>query len=141
MTDASDEHWAAIQEQFLADRREEMFEEYGEEAIQSVMKMTALFASLISMGSDNIPLIKAGLARMAELVNEMLPRLHGEGTTRNYDERDLDGALGDIPPEVQRVFIRLVGDVLLHSKGGPHDSAVNISESVDRLALLVREEL
>jgi hypothetical protein len=135
-----DDRWfSEMEENFLADRRAEMVEMYGEDAIESVMQMTALFADLIHIGTDNIPLIKAGLHRMAELVNDMLPRLNGPtGMTRGYSAVDLDGTMGDIPEAVQEVFLGVVGDVLLHSKGGPFETATLIGESVDRLATLMR---
>lgn len=129
-----------IHRTWLDTQREEMADKFGDEAVESVMQMTALFADLITIGSDNIELVKAGVTRMAVLVNQMLPSLEREGSTRCYDERDLDGCMDPIPPEVQRVFINVVGNVLLHSKGGPHDSAVNINEAVDRLAIVVKAD-
>ena len=136
-----DKWFSEIQENFLAEKREEMAETYGAGAIESVMKMTALFADLIHIGSDNIPLIKAGLHRVAELVNEMLPKLNGpSGITRAYGAEDLDGALGDIPENVQAVFLVVVGDVLVNSKGGPFETATLLGESVDQLAVMLRSE-
>lgn len=136
----TDERWfSEMRETWLAGRREELAEEYGADAVESVMTMTALFADLIRIGRDNIPLIKAGVYRVAELVNEMLPRLNGpEGMTRAYTAEDLDGTMGDIPIEVQEVFLGAVGDTLIHSKGGPFETANTISEAVDHLAVLVR---
>lgn len=135
-----DDRWfTEMHQEWLADQRAQLAETYGEEAIESVQRMVALFADLIYIGSDNIELIRAGLHRMAELVNEMLPRLTGqEGSTRHYDHRDLNGCMDPMPEAVQRAFIGVVGDVLLHSKGGPFDSAQNIAESLDRLASVVR---
>lgn len=134
-----DQWHSEAQMTWLEGQREVLTEKFGEEAVESVMQMVALFADLMHVGSDNVPLIKAGVTRMAELVNQMLPRLRAGSPTRTYDERDLNGALGEIPAAVQRIFIAIVGDVLLHAKGGPFDSAVNINEAVDRLAGLVKE--
>lgn len=128
-----------MRREFLASQRAGLVEEYGEDAVEKVLEMTQLFADLIAVGPDNVELIKAGVTQMAGVVNGMLPSLRGRGTTRCYDERDLDGALGDIPANVQRAFVAVVGEALLHSKGGPFDSAININEGVDRLALLVRD--
>lgn len=133
------DRWDAARGTYHDIRGIELAEKFGEESVQTVMEMTALFAEIIAIGSDNVELLKAGVTRMAVVVNEMLPSLNGrQGKTRVYDYRDLDGALDPMPERVQNVFVELVGDVLLHSKGGPHDSAVNINEAVDRLAALVR---
>lgn len=128
-----------MRREFLASQRAELVEQYGEDAVEKVIEMTTLFADLISVGPDNVELIKAGVTRMASVVNGMLPSLRKTGMTRWYDERDLEGALGDIPANIQRAFIAVVGEALLHAKGGPFDSAININEGVDRLALLVRD--
>jgi hypothetical protein len=138
---AGDKWFSEMHQEFLAQRREEMAEQYGEEAIESVMRMTALFADLIHIDGANVALIKAGLHRVAELANEMLPDLNGpEGQTREYTAVDLDGTLGDIPVEVQEVFLGLVGDVLLASKGGPFETATLLGEAVDRLEVMLRSE-
>lgn len=138
--DANDERWfSEMQETYLDGKREEMVETYGEDAVESVHTTTRLLADLISIGSDNVPLIKAGLRRMAELVNDMLPRLREpEGMTRGYTAADLNGVMGDIPEAVQEVFLGAVGDVLLHSKGGPFETATIMEEAVDRLAVMLR---
>lgn len=136
-----DKWFSEIQAAFLAEKREELVEQYGEDAIESIMRMTALFADLIHIGSDNVPLLKAGIHRVAELVNEMLPRLNGPiGITRAYGAEDMQGTLGDIPEQVQTIFLSLVGDTLLHSKGGPFETATILSESVDQLAVVLRSE-
>jgi hypothetical protein len=136
-----DKWFSEMHQEFLAQQRETLAEQYGEEAIESVMRMTALFADLIHIGSDNTPLLKAGLRRMAELVNEMLPRLSGpKGMTRAYRAADLNGALGDIPEEVQEVFLGVVGDTMLASKGGPFETAALLEDAVDRLAVMLRSE-
>jgi len=136
-----DDEFNRMRRNFLAEQRARLVEQYGEDAVEQVLEMTKLFADLIVVGSDNVDLIKAGVLRMAVVVNEMMPALDGpRGMTRCYDERDLDGALGDIPANVQRAFVAVVGGVLLHSKGGPFDSAANINDNVDRLAALVRSE-
>jgi hypothetical protein len=135
----NDEWFVEMQAEFLKEKRAELTEEYGEHAVEAVIEMTALFADLIRIGSDNVPLIKAGLHRIAVLVNEMLPRLNGPSEmTRSYTAADLDGVLGDIPETVQEVFLGLVGTVLLNSKGGPFESARLIEENVDQLAELMR---
>jgi hypothetical protein len=137
--DEGGDRWEAARGTYHDIRGIELAEKFGQDSVETVMQMTALFAQIIEIGSDNIVLIKAGVTRMAVVVNEMLPTLNGrQGKTRVYDYRDLDGALDPMPERVQNVFVELVGNVLLHSKGGPHDSAVNINEAVDRLAALVR---
>lgn len=135
----SDFDFDAAQRTYLDERRAELADEFGEDAVEKVLETTRLFADLIAIGSDNIPKIKAGIHRVAELVNEMLPRLRSpEGITRGYTAADMGDSMEDIPIPIQEVFLGLVGDVLLNSKGGPFETATALEEAVDRLAVLLR---
>lgn len=139
--DDGDKWFTEVREEYVAEQREKLVEQYGEDAVEAVIHTVALFGDLIYISQDNLPLIHAGLKRMAELVNGMIPALEtGTRTTRGYDHRDLDGCMEQIPTGVQDTFVAIVGTVLLHAKGGPFDSAVHMGETADRLAARFREE-
>lgn len=139
--DEGDRWFTEVREEYVAERREALVEEYGEAAVEAVVHTVALFGDLIYISQENVPLIKAGIHRMAELVNGMLPALESRGrTTRGYDHRDLDGCMGEIPTGVQDTFVAIVGTVLLHAKGGPFDSARHMEETAVKLADRFREE-
>lgn len=133
---SGDKWFTEVRETYVAEQRAQLEEDYGVEAVDSVVHMVALFGDLIYIDREqNVPLIKAGMHRMAELVNQMLPSLQaGARTTRGFDHRDLNGCMEPIPAGVQDTFVAIVGTALLNSKGGPFDSARNIEGTIDKLA-------
>jgi ankyrin repeat protein len=137
-----DKWFTEVRDEYVAEQRERLEEHYGEEAVDSVVHMVALFGDLIYIDRDgNVPLLHAGLHRMAELVNQMLPSLEaGARTTRGFDHRDLGGCMDPIPPSVQDTFVAVVGTALLNSKGGPFDSIMHIDSTIDKLAESFRAE-
>lgn len=135
------EWFSAAQDKFVSEQRAELEEHYGPEAVETTVQMVAMFGDLIYIGRDNIPLIKAGLQKMAELVNGMLPDLErGTRRTRPFDHHDLDGCMDPIPANVQDIFVALVGTVFLNSKGGPFDTRMTVERNVDELAERFRAE-
>jgi hypothetical protein len=136
-----DKWFTEVREEYVAEQREKLVEQYGEEAVEAVVHVVALVGDLIYIGHDNVPLIHAGLKRMAEVVNGMLPSLEeGSRTSRGYDHRDLEGCMDPIPTSVQDTFVAMVGTVLLHAKGGPFDSVMHMEKTVDMVAERFREE-
>lgn len=137
-----DKWFTEVREQYVAEQRAQFEEHYGVEAVDSVVHMVALFGDLIYIDRDgNVPLLHAGLHRMAELVNQMLPALEtGSRTTRGFDHRDLQGCMDPIPNSVQDTFVAVVGTALLNSKGGPFDSTMHIDSTIDKLAETFRIE-
>lgn len=131
-----DKWFTEVREQYVAEQRAQLEETYGVEAVDSVIHMVALFGDLIYIDREgNVPLLYAGLHRMAELVNRMLPSLAaGARTTRGFDHRDLKGCMDPIPAGVQDTFVAIVGTALLNSKGGPFDSVRSIEDTIDNLA-------
>jgi hypothetical protein len=137
-----DKWYSEVREEFVSEQRTELVEHYGEEAVDVVQHMVALFGDLIYIDRDgNVPLIHAGLHRMAELVNGMLPSLEtGSRTTRGFDHRDLNGCMDPIPAGVQDTFVAVVGTTLLNSRGGPFDTVMHIDSTIDKLAESFRAE-
>jgi hypothetical protein len=137
-----DKWFSEVREEFVAEQRARLEEHYGAEAVDSVVHMVALFGDLIYIDrEDNVPLLHAGLQRMAALVNGMLPSLEaGSRTTRGFDHRDLKGCMDPIPASVQDTFVAIVGTALLHSKGGPYDAVMHIDGTIDQLAESFRVE-
>lgn len=112
---------------------EKMRQEYGPEATKTVVETVELFSHLIAIDRDSAKLLKAGVLRMAEVVNEMLPALRTKRQTRVYSYLDLNGTLNPIPKRIQDTFVSLVGSLMLNANDGPFQAAMHLNDSIDQL--------
>lgn len=111
----------------------EMRQDYGSEAVETIVSTIHFLSELIAVDRDSIDLIKAGVLRLAEVVNEMLPALRTKRQTRVYSHRDLNGAMDPIPSSVQDTFVALVGSLMLNATDGPFQAAMHLNDSIDQL--------
>ena len=112
---------------------EKLRQEYGPEATETVIKTIGLFSVLIHVDRSSAKLLKTGVLRMAEVVNEMLPALRTKRQTRVYNYVDLDGALDPIPRRLQDAFVALIGSLMLNANDGPFQAATHLNDAIDQL--------